>query len=135
MKLHLGILDIPYGNKQEETTGFVAELLEEKYSVMQTFFDMHDKEIVKDIEDSIAGALENVFAGNKNPNLFAEATGNIEKRFRDYIDAEEHGIQLKKKEYPKAGARKKRQYKKVESTTAFIDSGLYRLNMKSWIEE
>jgi len=135
MRLNLGVIDIPYRNAEGTSTGDVAEILEDKYQVMQRFFDMYDKDIVKDIEDGIAGAIENAFAGQKNPNLFAGSMSKTEKRFRNYLDKEEHGIQLKKHKAPKAGARKKMQYKKVEHTTAFVSSGLFRLNFKAWIEE
>ncbi|HET8686810.1 MAG TPA: hypothetical protein VFM18_09110 [Methanosarcina sp.] len=134
MRLNLGVQDTPYSNKPEETTGAIAEILEEKYNVMQIFFDLHEKDIAKDLEDGIAGALENAFAGGK-VNLFAEAMGKTEDRFRKYLDYQEHGISLKKMLAPKAGPRHKMQYKKVEKTTAFISTGLYRLNMKAWITE
>ena len=138
MKLHLGIIDLPYSDRPEsETTVKVAELLEEKYGVMQKFYDIHGGDIAADIADGIAGALENIIAGKKNANLFAGAMSKTEKRFRGYIDNQEHGIHLKKMEpgQAKAGARKKRQYKRVKETTAFVDSGLYRKMFRSWIEE
>lgn len=136
MKLHLGVVDQNYTDHTESiSTGEVADLLEEKYHVMEIFFDMHKKDIAGYLEDSIAGAIENTLGGAKVVNPFSSATGKIEKKFRDYIDSQEHGIQLKKHKAPKAGARKKRQYVKVKEVTSFIDSGLFRGSFKSWIEK
>lgn len=135
MKLNLGVVDIPYTDHPESgTTGDVAEILEEKYKVMEIFFDLYGKEIAQDLENDIAGAIENAFAGGQVKNLFGESMSKCERRFRAYIDKQEHRIKLKKMDAPKAGARKKQQYKKVKHTTPFIDSGLYRRSFKAWTE-
>ena len=136
MKLNLGVMDVPYSHSAEgETTFEVAEILENKYSVMQIFLDMHMQDIATDLENGIAGAIDNAFMGNPSKDLFAGAMSRTEERFRQYIDTEEHGIRLKKQDAPKAGGRKKRQYKKVERVTPFIYSGLYRISFRSWITE
>ncbi|MFK2871852.1 hypothetical protein IR203_24655, partial [Salmonella enterica subsp. enterica serovar Weltevreden] len=41
---HLGVIDIPYED-ENTTTGDVAEYLEEKYQIMQTFFDRYGNDI------------------------------------------------------------------------------------------
>ena len=135
MRLCLGVVDIPYADKEGETTYEVAQLLEKKYAVMGTFFEMHGKDIAADLESGIAGAIENAFAGAASKDIFAGAMSKTEQRFKEYIDKEEHGIRLKKHDAPKAGGRKKRQYRKVKNTTAFIWSGLYRMSFRSWITE
>ena len=135
MKLVLGVVDLPYtDHTQSETTGEVAEILEEKYHVMETFFDMHKKDIADAIGQSVAGALVNARAGQTmKRDIFLSAMDKTEKMFKRYIDSEQHGIKLKKHDAPKAGARKKRQYKKVSAVVAFVDSGLMRKSFKSWI--
>ena len=41
---HLGVIDVPYED-ENTTTGDVAEYLEEKYQIMQTFFDRYSNDI------------------------------------------------------------------------------------------
>jgi hypothetical protein len=38
--LHLGVNDLPY-SRGGKTTGEVADILEARYAIMQTFVDMH----------------------------------------------------------------------------------------------
>jgi hypothetical protein len=51
--LHLGVIDIPYED-EDTTTGDVAEYLEEKYQIMQTFFDRYSNEIIGFMADDLA---------------------------------------------------------------------------------
>lgn len=41
---HLGVIDIPYED-EDTTTGSVAEELEARYQIMQTFFDRYGNDI------------------------------------------------------------------------------------------
>lgn len=134
MKLLLGVTEISYA-EEGITTGDVATLLEEKYSVMEKFVDLHKDDIIHAMENSIAGAIENTLAGRESKaDVFLGAYGKIEHQFHNYIDFQEHGIHLKKMDAPKAGPRKKRQYKKVDKTLAFVETGLYRQTFKAWVE-
>ncbi len=133
MILHLGVMEVPYADDGKDT-GEVATILEEKYGIMQGFADRNIEQITEMIEDGVAGAIESVMAGEPESfDVFGSAMANIEDRFHDYIDNEEHGIRTKAKDAPKAGARKKRQYRKVADKTTFVDSGLYRLNFTAWV--
>lgn len=135
MKISLGVMEIPYAD-DGKNTGEVAEILEGKFHVMQIFADKNLDKIAGYIEDGIAGALESVAAGApENFNVFGSAMENITDRFHEYIDNEEHGILTKEKKYgtQKAGARKKRQYRKATNKTTFVDSGLYRNNFVAWV--
>lgn len=66
VKLHLGVMDIPYEN-ENTTTGDVAEILEGKYRIMQTFFDRHGEEIAQMMSNDLAAGLENMLAGAPLP--------------------------------------------------------------------
>jgi hypothetical protein len=135
VRLHFGIEEVPYAEGQENT-GDVAEILEAKFGVMQTFADQNQDDIAEMIANGLAGSLESIMAGAPPEfNVFGQAMSDIESRFVDYIDHEEHGIQTKAKESPKGGARKKRQYKKASSKITFVDSGLYRGNFKAWVSD
>ena len=135
MKLHLGVDEVPYAEGQQNT-GEVAEILEAKFGVMQKFADQNIDEIAVMIENGLAGSLESILAGAPPEfNVFGQAMADIESRFQDYIDREEHGIQTKSKQSPKSGARKKRQYRKASDKVTFVDSGLYRGNFKAWVSD
>jgi hypothetical protein len=134
MKLVLGVVEVPYAEGREDT-GEVAEILEGKFHVMQTFVDMKMDQIVGFIENGIVGALESQLLGAPaGHDTYGSAMSEVEELFHTYIDKEEHGIQTKAKLAPKAGARRKRQYRQVASKITFVDSGLYRNNFKAWIE-
>jgi len=135
MILSLGVVDYPYADTGQ-TTGEVAEILEDKYGVMQKFADQNLDFMAQSITDGVIGAIENAFAGApQTANVFAEGLSKIEDRFHDYIDHEEHGIRTKSKEKPLSGVRKKRQYRRVTGKTTFVDSGLYRNSFKVWVKE
>ena len=75
--LHLGVMDIPYED-ENTTTGDVAEFLEGKYKIMQTFFDRHGQDIAALMADDLAGGLENMLAGAPTPrDPFAESMSRV----------------------------------------------------------
>lgn len=59
---HLGVIDIPYGD-ESTTTSDVAVYLEEKYQIMQTFFDRYGNDIAELMSKDLAANLENMLAG------------------------------------------------------------------------
>ncbi|EAM2006253.1 hypothetical protein EA132_24245, partial [Salmonella enterica subsp. enterica serovar Give] len=59
---HLGVIDVPYED-ENTTTGDVAEYLEEKYQIMQTFFDRYSNDIADLMTNDMAASLENMMAG------------------------------------------------------------------------
>ena len=59
---HLGVIDVPYED-ENTTTGDVAEYLEEKYQIMQTFFDRYSNDIADLMANDLAASLENMMAG------------------------------------------------------------------------
>jgi len=135
MKLVLGVVDIPYADKGRQSTGDVAEILEEKFEVMGIFAEQNEQKIAGFLEGGLAGALENIMAGAPEGfDVFGSAMSNVEERFTEFINGEEHGIRTKAKQAPKAGARKKRQYVAVTNKITFVDSGLYRGNFKAWVK-
>ena len=132
MILHLGVVDAAYA-EDGETTGEVAQYLEDKFGVMQTFFDMNSGYIADRIENSLAGSIETlVMKGSPQEDIFASGMSDVEHRFREYITMQEHGIQLKSEAQ---GSRFKMQYKKVKAKKiAFVDTGLYRRSFKAWVD-
>jgi hypothetical protein len=134
VKISLGVVELPYA-EGGKSTGDVAEILEKKYGILQGFADRNIEQIADFLADGVIGAIESRFAGAPESfDVFAGAMANIEDRFHEYIDREEHGIHTKSKDQPLSGARKKRQYRRVSAKTTFVDSGLYRNNFKAWVK-
>ena len=135
MRISLGVIEHPYGDTGQ-STGDVAEILEERYHVMETFRDQNIDFISEALTDGFLGAIENAFAGApQDADIFASAMAAIEDRFHDFIDREESGIKTKAKEKPLAGGRKKRQYRRVKAKTTFVDTGLYRNSFIAWVKD
>lgn len=165
--LHLGVIDVPYvenepdrkrkarlaknakrvlpeklrhADSQYKTTGDVATILEDKYGVMEAFFDNKEVGIVGMLEESLAGALENIVAGGP-PGFdpFAGGLSKIEESFKDFLssrEAETIGIEGVPTEAAKRGVnhRLKHPYAKANPRRpSFIDTGLYQSSMKAWI--
>jgi hypothetical protein len=146
--LHLGVIDQPYVNSVGTTTGDVAEILEDKYHVMEVFFELRRQDVAAALERSIQGALDqldmNVPVENINP--FSGASGEIEAAFRHFLDSKEieslgipgvptqaalDGVshRFKNPRYKKTKGGKK---VKRAPRPSFIDTGLYEASMKAW---
>lgn len=87
--LHLGVIDIPYED-ENTTTGDVAEYLEEKYQIMQTFFDRYSNEIIAFMADDLASGLENILAGAPpSHDPFAKSMSKVHNLFVAFLDNQE----------------------------------------------
>src|SRR5271156_6737799 len=141
MKLRLGVNDVPYAHEHGMTTGDVAEILEDKYSVMGTFVEFHGQDIADDLTNAIGGTLESLLMGSPPPaNAFAEAESSIEQRFRHFLDAGE--MDYKVAGVPTQAALKgvnhrlKHPYKKSNPVRkSFIDSGEYQASMAAVVDD
>ncbi|EHW9509514.1 hypothetical protein K3M34_005041, partial [Salmonella enterica] len=83
---HLGVIDVPYED-ENTTTGDVAEYLEEKYQIMQTFFDRYSNDIADLMTNDMATSLENMMAGAppaRDP--LAESMSRIHDLFVAFLD-------------------------------------------------
>lgn len=160
LRINLGVLDIPYANKAQpvrqakkgkktqpvkrepgtQTTGDVAEFLEEKYGVMATFAEVMAPGIDATIEEGLAQTLENLMAGAPAGNPFAQAQEDIEKMFKDFVatqEVEHAGIKGVPTQAALKGVnhRLKHAYvKRNPRRPSFIDTGLYVANFKAWID-
>jgi hypothetical protein len=151
--LHFGVIDLPYSFKAPliargkkrgkrpsgaQTTGDVAGYLENKYHVMEHFFQLHQQEIAYDLEKSLSGALDNLLMGAPpNSNPFASATDAIENRFKKFLDSRE----IERQGYPGIptqaaldGVTHRMKTRRGERRPSFIDTGLYQANFKAWVD-
>jgi len=162
--LHLGVQDVPYAwapakpraakpprgkavkmvkeeGSQHATTGAVAEWLENKYHIMEIFFNMYDVEIVKAVEHSYVGAIENLFAGGAgavSTNPLASAEAELEESFKYFLESEEMadlGVPGVPTQAALDGVNHRLKIKKGERRPSFIDTGLYQANFRAWFDQ
>lgn len=137
MKLVMGVVEVPYDDTGK-TTGDVAGYLEDKYGVMQTYWDRHGQEIGDALASSLMGALESVAMGGP-PTL--DPTGTA-------MSATKHGftnfITLKEMDALVPGvptqasldgvSHRFKGKKGAPGRPSFVDTGAYVGSFKSWIE-
>lgn len=164
LTLYLGVIDIPYANEAKpekvpqarkgkankpikpkaesgtQTTGDVAEILEAKYGVMDTFAFARLPDIAKELEKSIAGALETLMMGGQaDPNPFRSAESAVTTMFKQFLStgAIEHmGIQGVPTEAALKGVNHRLKHPYAKSNPrreSFIDTGLYAQSFIAWI--
>ena len=132
------------GKSQPTTTGAVAQILEDTYAVMGTFFELKSAKIAGFLADSLAHALEDRIGGRRGGNSPTfEAEQKIEAEFRTFLDANEmNKISLVSMGVSISGAadrgvshRKKHPFAgKNPSRPAFIDTGLYRASFRAVVK-
>lgn len=122
------------------TTGEVAEMLEEKYGVMQTFYNAHQQEILNAVGEALQTQLENALLGQKTTRAFAEAESEIETMFKQFIsnaEIERLGIEGVPTQAALNGVshRLKHPFKKSNPRRpSFRDTGLYQASFGVEIE-
>lgn len=161
--LNLGVVDIPYAYEQEVlskkgkplkrkktvtksiTTGEVAEILEEKYHVMEIFFEIHGEQIMELLTDAVVGAYETAaMGGPTQAEPHAEALEKIGQMFRDFLSNQEmdgyHG-EFSTLQIPTRAAREgvshrfAHPYAHRPERPSFIDTGEFQAAFTAWIEK
>lgn len=174
MKLLLGVIDQPYtswtggkkaaapgrrskrapagrkGVARTVTTGDVAEWLEDRYHVMEVFFE-DDGGVLALLEESVQDSIEDLLMGAPSDgNPFAAGTSTIESRFKRWLSngsierlgipgvptrAALMGISSRFKA-GRNGGLVQRRGKSVMGVRrpSFIDTGLYQASFKAWVE-
>lgn len=135
--LHLGVTEIPYSHQTGKNTGDIAEILEDKYHVIETFYDLHGAFIQDAVERSTAGALENLLLGGPGTLSFsAEAESEIENEFRTWLVARGMDYQVvgvpTKASLAGFSHRFKHPGGQRGSRPSFIDTGMYVTTYHVW---
>jgi hypothetical protein len=144
MKLVLGVIDIPYSQGSRRggtvTTGDVAGFLENKYHIMQIFFEEKaDAVILPEIEKSVTGAITSLFAGAPATiDPFGSGTSKIEDAFKQFIatkEVEKLGIPGVPTQAALRGVshRFKRPYQRRPPRPSFLDTVLFLASFKAWV--
>lgn len=150
--LHLGVIDQPYNQRPAptnrkrpkvaagtQTTGDVAGWLEDKYHVMETFYELHKDDVfAKALEDGIEGALQSmIMGGPATLDLYGAATSAIEIAFKKFIDLKE----MDALGYPGVpthasivGIRSRFKSRRDPGRPSFQDTGLYETSFRAWVD-
>ena len=137
LKLHLGVIEIPY-DEGDQNTGEVAEFLEARYQIMQHFFSYNESNIISLLENSIAGNLENIIAGAPpSSDPFAEAMSEIHNLFVIFLQSKDLDGRVVGVPTMRAlkGIRRRLKNKRGQPRESFIDTGLYMASMRAWVSE
>lgn len=140
--LHLGVVDVPYAHDAGgKSTGDVAEILEGKYGVMGKFVEVHEQDIATDLEESLAGTLEDLLLGAPpGADPFGSATSDIDARFKKFLSSKEMdrlgvpGVPTAASLAGRSSRFKQKQKKSRGSRPSFVDTSLYLNSFKSWID-
>ena len=138
MILHLGVYDIKYA-EDGKSTAEVAEALEERYGIMQVFFDTNADAIAQAMAEDMQGALEDyVNYGRLTPadSLFAGAMSQIHDMFVKFILTEQmNGRAGIPTLAALEGVRTRLKLKKGAARASFDDTGTYMAAMAAWVTE
>lgn len=150
LTLHLGVVDLPYAvpsksrkkaaRASQVTTGQVAQWLEEKYHVEETFYELHSQKIADDIAESLAGTMESIAMGAPTTiDPFGAATSQIQNDFVQFIENKE----MERLGYPGVPThaalmgvshRFKHPYARRPPRPSFLDTGLFSASFRAWID-
>lgn len=143
-KLYLGVVDIPYQptegrDKGLPSTGDVAEWLEKKYGVMESFVNVNEDEIAERLAQSMSAALQDLLIGAPpGGDPLREGFSNIEEDFKRYVESrqvEGQGLPGVPTQAALDGVnhRLKHPYAKGNPRrSSFVDTGQYLAAFKVW---
>lgn len=158
--LHLGVIEQPYTSydggrraarpsrrkkgeappakaKRTVTTAQVARWLEDRYHVMEVFYEV-DGGVQAALEASVQDAMENVLMGAPvAANPFLEATSEIQKRFKQFISnrtMETLGIPGVPTRAALMGANSRLKKRRGKRRPSFRDTGLYQASFMAWVD-
>ena len=140
--LHLGVLEQPYEKYSKgQTTYDVASILEDKYHLMQTWWDLHGAEVAQHMEAGVKSSVDALMENRpRYENPFGTAMSYAEesfKRFLSSMEAERVGIigTPTKAALKGVSHRKAHPYRKANPRRpSFIDTGLFEASFKAWID-
>lgn len=168
MKLHLGFENYPYAGRYEtaspltksaksrrprvlsrsqqnygqgKTTLEVANELESRYHIVETFWEMVEDEFVDQLEESFADDIEEVIAmgGTSRTGISDRDTDRLEAKFRQYLQSRKFDGVIPGVPTTAAlrGVSHLRQhpYAKRPPRPSFIDTGMYQRSFRVWVED
>lgn len=153
MKLKLGVIEVP--EPQGDITSYdLGMILENKYGLFSNFYKYHEKDILKDIDDTFSKAIDSVMNGDTRSavgSIFGVNERITDKLHKFITDREIEqmgipgvpteaallGLSLRTKGNKRIGKAKKGvKYKQVQGPRrpSFIYSGVFEASLKAWLE-
>jgi hypothetical protein len=157
--LHMGFLNVPYSAKsmaapmraakseasRKQRRGFtktmtaeaVANILEEKYNILETFSELNQEEIMQPINEAFNNAAVELlserrkFTSERMAKYMKPKTDRIEKLFRQFLDMEEMSGRSGIPTQAALSGKGRRSHKPGKS---FIDTGIYRAAFTAWVD-
>jgi hypothetical protein len=112
---------------ENKTTGEVAQELEEKYGILDMFFEMEEDNIDDIIEDTFFEYAENVMMmQDYDKHALHERVAKLENKFKYALSNRRFDGRI-------TGAPTKASLK--EGRASFIKSGLYRQSFRAWVDD
>ena len=120
-----------------QTTGDVARILEDKYHVMELFFEEHRQFIADHLAESVSDKMQDIISGapvGAGSPIDAGAS-EIEDRFKQFLslqEVERLGIPGVPTQAALDGVNHRLKKKRGARRPSFIDTGLYEASFKVW---
>lgn len=139
VKLNLGVIDEAYtaAGGGSKTTLQVARILESKYHVMETFYELHGQSVHKALNDSVRGAVQSMLLDDA-PRFDLDIT-KIKAAFTNYLDSGEW--EKASGQYIKAAHNRHQVHhndgskeQNRRSNRAFIRTGQYLQAFQAWLK-
>lgn len=138
MKLHLGVIDVPYVDANGITTGDVAEIIEAKYGLLgDGFVPAHEDDIGRIMAESAAGAIEDLITGN-DIGPFAEGCAKIATLMKHFVttqEAERVGLPGVPTLAAIEGVNRRLKLKRGPRRPSFVDSSLMSSAYTAWVTD
>ena len=142
-------MDLPYshssdlgkskkGTPRASTTGDIAEILEDKYGIMEFFWNRYQKDIMSAMEEGLEEAFTSFLMGAPlEANAFAAGEAVTEDLFRKFLIHQ--GMDYEINVVPTAasikGVNHRMKIKRGPPRPSFIDTGLYESSFKCWVDK
>lgn len=127
---------------QGRTTKEVADDLEARYRIVETFWEIEGDDFIEMVEEAFADKIEDVMRMSPVPSagrITDKATGRIEAKFRQNLTARKYDGVISG--VPTTAAQRgvshlyQKPYAKRPPRPSFIDTGMYSRSFRAWVEE
>ncbi len=155
MKFHLGIIDHPYSlpstkrrgkrSRAGTSTAQVAVILENRYHIIETFWNTNEPQLIGFLETSMKASLEAVMMGKPatiGAQPFASGMSRITERFKSWISDAAGGYPTEAEQVISgaptlaalAGVNTRLRKKRGPRRPSFVDTGLYQSSFTMWAD-
>ena len=134
----MGFNEIPY-DYQPKTTYQVAQILEAKYGILQTFYNMNEQKIIDSLVESYENAISDIGFGADPMALdpAGAASSWIQHEFKESLSRQAYDGVIRGVPTQASLTGRSRRFKKGYKTgtrASFIDSGLYQSSFQVWVD-